>query len=460
MKPEQIHKTFGIANKYILIGIVVFLSIGISAWGVGSMVTADNSNLGDVLTVSYSGTDTATVQAYFNTSGISEIILSGDMTIGAITVPSNIHKISGTATIRQTAAGANGFNVAETSNLTIEGLTFIGQGGNYSASPNTAIRVSNSTNIFIRNNYMSGWRHLAVWVSNTTSFEVIGNKINNNSHGIRVDEGRIGKINFNTLNRSQYQNFSVAIGLQERGASDCAGCGNGGSNNIEIVGNQILNWDNSQGILIHDCIRCNVENNYMYSVFWGASISSFATADNLTDISFKNNYIKGTSSWLYPDALGNQCITFDSSPSGKNGTNISIIGNTCVDNNKVLQTWNNGAITFRNGNDSTISGNHIVNPYATGIFLYGYSWNISVTNNDIQNVTSVPANAGIGIYSYTGIQSGIISYNTVQETFDGIEYDTTSPNLWIVFNSLQARSAAVHAVGSVGKVTHNAGADI
>lgn len=448
MKPDVTHKTFGIANKYIAIGLVVFFSIGISAWGLGSMITADNSNLGDVLTVSYSGTDTATIQAYFNTSGISEIILNGDMTINTIIVPSNIRKISGNAIIRQKTVPGNAFNVYNTANLTIEGLYFIGQTADASVSGNSAIDVLNSTHVDVRDNYFTGWRYLGVRIRNSTNVDVYRNDFYNNSHGINLESVQSSNIYENNITKSQYSHFSAGIGVQNFDAYFGTKSRN---NDISIHNNNFHDLINAQAILVHDGINISIQDNNIYNTLDGISISTFNSNDRIDNIKITGNSAVG-SSIASVDTTANYCIDLEGLGNGGRSQNNLISNNICDNfNAATLGDFTMATIIIQTVNETIVSDNIITNAYSLGMFVYGGNNNLTIRGN---NIIPLSVNAeSAGIFISTGVQNRtIIEDNLInaigQAGHFGI-YSAVAPNNIQVLNNIIYNAPPANSIYAV-----------
>ena len=381
----------------------------------------------------YNGNDTPTVQAAFNAvpSG-GEIRLYGDMNISTINVGTNIRKISGTATIRQQVVPGNGLNLHFVNNVTVEGLTFIGQGGNFSVSNNSAIDIFNSSNILVQNNIMYSWRHEGVRVRNSTYVDVVLNKMFNNSHGIGFEGVQHGNIESNRLNTSQFNNFSAAIALQEYDFAIPPQH----NLDIKIINNRILNYINAQGTLIHDGTQILISGNTYNNTLMGISVSAFTKDDNISQITISDNAYYGSNIFSY-DTVGNYCINLDGADGDGDTRDITVSGNKCKNWNAAAKTNLSGAgIILHSVNRTIVSDNVLSSGYGTGIMLYGVDLEIDVHDNTVSDgLTTSPPNpvVSVGVY-LTSPPDNLVLARVHHNTFRNLNYALYASNSQTLFS--------------------------
>jgi nitrous oxidase accessory protein NosD len=426
---------------------------GIFYWDAGSTATDDGGlviapNVGGIgrwhrshgaaVDVRWFGTvgdgvqdDSSAVSAALN-SGVAEVIVpAGQYKVGPLAVPDTVRHIHGAGELLQAADAQNILNVVGVDNLQIEGLTFIGVGGNLSESRNTGIDVSaNSSDIRIFNNRFGGLRHHAVHVKGSTDLQIAGNRVIGVTQGIRATFCSRLRIINNYIADPQYTGFSIAIGLDSTDTPPFGVC-----TDVVISDNVIENYHNSQAIMVHAGERVAIANNIMRNVLIGVSMNQFQLGDTLRDITVVGNVYHGTNVPLSPPGQGNYGL-FAGGDTTFTTEHIVIADNVIYNANAIVLDAGQGGIGLGYVDDILVEGNVIRSCVGSGIVLNNDKTRVLIRGNSITDVVAAPDTTRAGIYVRAGPATGRIEGNVIDGVSWGMRFDVATPGLLIGPNDI------------------------
>jgi hypothetical protein len=389
--------------------------------------------------------DTAAIQAAVNSGAFEIIIPEGTYSTGAISVSSNVRKITGSGTFKQKALGANVLSIS-VNNILIDGIKFV-SAATYnvttSASSNTAVSFSGVSNVKVTNCIFETFSYFGVYAENSTDVIVSNNQINNCFGAVRYRGVTRGIINNNLINGGLNETeFHAVIGLDSTNGHSFGVC-----NQISIDGN-VLNCSTwSEAIMVHAGIDVVVSDNAIKNASFGIGANTFNATDTTQNITITGNAVTLRSA-TSGSATANYCIFVGGSSVNFNPASTTISNNVCRDGNRALLASNQGAIAVQYCQSSTISGNSIINSYGAGIVVNDNATQININGNVIDSV-SVASGITRGISVVNSSSDIAIRENIIRSVSgEGIRVESTVTSASVNNNTFRSVTSPVVLTGT------------
>ena len=366
--------------------------------------------------------DTTAVQAALDSGLFSVVIPDGTFLVDNLVVPDTIKLIYGSGTLKQkTLDTSNVITATSVDNLTIKDITIVGQaaGDFLFEAVNNGIYLTSCTNVTVLNVKFYALDNQPVFVRTSAEIKVIGNHIEGCSAGVRfngVNNGIISENNFVDCAVTDGK-FVTCISLNSQAAS-----GGGQNFNVVISNNNIEDYRNAQGLLIHDGQRIRVIGNHVQNCTWGYSANTTDVLDSCIDIAIVGNTFIGASS-----ALGDETGEYGIFVGGPNGVtkNITISANVINGANATWKEKNEGGIGLGGGSEYIVTGNVISDTYSNGIVINQANVsNCKISDNVIHNVIAGDDSVrrGIGVSSGAStVTNALIKNNLIDSATTGVE---------------------------------------
>lgn len=367
-------------------------------------------------------------------------------TVTQISLPSNT-RLSGKCTIQQKTAGIRLILIDNKTNIEINGISLSGtllvnyatngcgsptppcSGQTSYISGDNAIYVTNSTNIKVRNTYITEFGYVAVWFINSSRIWVENNYLYSVAQGIYFYSSSYTTVRNNTLLHTSYYSNNpttsqFAVGIAYDAVSSVAPRSN---YYFTVEGNKIIEYPYGQGILMHDGAYGTIANNVVNNVSQGiaTAIASGYPNSGLNNITITGNSLSGPQIASIPTPTQGAIIV--NGASGQLAANIAITGNVATNFGNI----NPGATTACIGssfvNQLSIVGNNCQSNYGNGIELDDGITNVLVNSNNINGVTSAGGSRN-GIWA-RNTTTGIISSNLINSAGYGVLVGGSTTNI-------------------------------
>ena len=341
-------------------------------------------------------------------------------------------KIKGFTISGATGATISGISISLCNGCTIENNKFLNN--------NMGISVKSSGNIVVRNNTATVGTGTGIYITQSYSTTISGNKVSGYASGIKIDDSQGG----NTISGNTVSQISGnGIGLEDASnnaleSNIVSSTGNrgiylarssknnlknnivssSGSNGIEMElssGNTVFNntvsgnttTDNNHGIFLYTCTDSYVQSNTVSGCEYGIAMR---TSENNSVVN-NNAYENGRGFYVAYTSSRNTLSRNKANSNSLNGiTLISSANNNIVDNNEVNLNGDNG-IYLETTNNNKIS-NNAASQNSKGIVLKGVGSTQNTLSNNILDYNSLE---GIRLENSSGnnlINNTVSSSNT------------------------------------------------
>jgi hypothetical protein len=349
--------------------------------------------------------DTESIQSALNSGGTKIFVPKGTYKVRNLVVPNSVSEISGEAsgksTLEITGQVAGDFGpdfllVKGVNDLTVQNLTF--KGINTDDYRNTGIVLyGSSQRIKILGNKFTNLGAPAVTIAQASYVHLEGNELSNVKGAFFLKGAHNIKIASNNLHWEEDHpvttKFLPIIALDSKDQSgipspyipaDCTSqrdisCQ---PQDVEIIGNTLSNFPNSQGILIHAGSNVAIKNNIFKNISISISANPYCDSqvcpsppsdDVIEKIFIDGNKIYGTS---YKNITSDGC---GSGGISAGGSEINYIKDVTVSNN---ETGNTNATSNNSPSDRIVNNKQGIG----GALALGYVDNLLVTGNSFSKL--------------------------------------------------------------------------
>ncbi|MCO5381346.1 MAG: pectinesterase family protein [Methanosarcina barkeri] len=373
-------------------------------------------------------------------------------------------KIKGFTISGATGATISGISMSLCNGCTIENNKFLNN--------NMGISLKSSGNIVVHNNTATVGTGTGIYITQSYSTTISGNKVSGYASGIKIDDSQGG----NTVSGNTVSQISGnGIGLEDTSnnaleSNIVSSTGNrgiylarssknnlknniissSGSNGIEMElssGNTVFNntvsgnttTDNNHGIFLYTCTDSYVQSNTVSGCEYGIAMR---TSENNSVVN-NNAYENGRGFYVAYTSSRNTLSRNKANSNSLNGiTLISSANNNIVDNNEVNLNGDNG-IYLETTNNNKIS-NNAASQNSKGIVLKGVGSTQNTLSNNILDYNS----EGIRLDNSSG--NDLINNTVSSSNTNGIFLVGSCNNNGLQSNTVRLNRIGIYVTNSTG----------
>jgi hypothetical protein len=285
------------------------------------------------------------------------------------------------------------------SDLTIEGLTFVGIPGSTPRDNMNAILLQNAApgnirRVRVAGNVFTEFCLHAVMIQNASGVRVEDNVLEGVADGIRFSGVVGGKILGNTIRDTMLPNngaFAVAIGLDTTSPQD-DGVSYPICRDIQISHNTVSTYVNGEAIMVHAGAHVLISDNVFENVLMGIGLNPFNSTDLLYHVTVTGNSYEGTTTEGALASTGNYGIYVGGGEGTVTPSYVIVTNNIIGQANEVVRGAGQGGIGIGYADHVLVEGNIVHDSVCNGIKVRTPNARIVVRDNYVTNIVG-PGNA-------------------------------------------------------------------